>query len=109
MVILFDEQKNVVDTVWFRQLKSRDGSIVHTGDNRTGEGDGDDRPGAALAHPDELLRSWLPRLTPMGQAWLVVGKNLGADSLQRWITEELALPTERVASSKGFRVLRVTR
>jgi tellurium resistance protein TerZ len=32
----------VVDTVWFRQLKSKDGSIVHTGDNRTGDGDGDD-------------------------------------------------------------------
>ena len=31
-----------VDVVWFRQLKSRDGSIVHTGDNRTGAGDGDD-------------------------------------------------------------------
>jgi tellurium resistance protein TerZ len=28
--------------VWFRQLKSRDGSITHTGDNRTGAGDGDD-------------------------------------------------------------------
>ncbi len=40
--ILFDEQNRVADTVWFRQLKSRDGSIVHTGDNRTGEGDGDD-------------------------------------------------------------------
>jgi tellurium resistance protein TerZ len=31
-----------VDVVWFRQLKSRDGSIVHTGDNRTGAGEGDD-------------------------------------------------------------------
>jgi tellurium resistance protein TerZ len=31
-----------VDVVWFRQLKSKDGSIVHTGDNRTGAGDGDD-------------------------------------------------------------------
>jgi len=30
------------DTVYFGQLKSRDGSIVHTGDNRTGDGDGDD-------------------------------------------------------------------
>jgi tellurium resistance protein TerZ len=40
--VLFDEQKKVVDTVWFRQLKSKDGSIVHTGDNRTGAGDGDD-------------------------------------------------------------------
>ena len=40
--VLFDENNKVLDTVWFRQLKSRDGSIVHTGDNRTGEGEGDD-------------------------------------------------------------------
>ena len=40
--VLFDEAGNPVDTVWFGQLKSKDGSIVHTGDNRTGEGDGDD-------------------------------------------------------------------
>ena len=40
--ILFDEAKNPVDVVWFRQLQSKDGSIVHTGDNRTGAGDGDD-------------------------------------------------------------------
>jgi len=40
--VMFDESNRVVDTVWFRQLKSRDGSIVHTGDNRTGAGDGDD-------------------------------------------------------------------
>lgn len=40
--LLFDESGNPVDVVWFRQLKSKDGSIVHTGDNRTGAGDGDD-------------------------------------------------------------------
>lgn len=40
--VLFDENKNKLDEVWFRQLKSRDGSIVHTGDNRTGDGEGDD-------------------------------------------------------------------
>ncbi|MEA3640693.1 MAG: TerD family protein [Lamprobacter sp.] len=40
--LLFDEQGNQVDAIWFRQLKSKDGSILHTGDNRTGEGDGDD-------------------------------------------------------------------
>ena len=40
--IMFDEQGNLVDAIWFRQLKSKDGSIVHTGDNRTGDGDGDD-------------------------------------------------------------------
>lgn len=41
-VVMFDESNRPVDTVWFRQLKSKDGSIVHTGDNRTGAGDGDD-------------------------------------------------------------------
>lgn len=40
--ILFGEDNKVIDSVWFRQLKSRDGSIIHTGDNRTGDGDGDD-------------------------------------------------------------------
>jgi len=57
----------------------------------------------------ELLRTWLGRLVPGGRAYLVVGKNLGADSLHRWLETELALPTERVASSKGFRVLDVRR
>ncbi|MBQ5964674.1 TerD family protein [Massilia sp. ZL223] len=40
--VLFDESNRPVDVVWFRQLKSRDGSISHSGDNRTGAGDGDD-------------------------------------------------------------------
>ncbi|MET0856590.1 MAG: TerD family protein [Telluria sp.] len=40
--VMFDESNKPVDYVWFRQLKSKDGSIVHTGDNRTGAGDGDD-------------------------------------------------------------------
>ena len=35
---------------------------------------------------------------------MVVGKNLGADSLQRWLGEQ-GYPTERLASAKGFRVL----
>ena len=65
------------------------------------------RIGKAALH--DLLRTWLPRLGPEGQAWLVVGKNLGADSLQRWIGDELGLTCTRAASSKGFRVLRVSR
>jgi len=40
--VLFDEAKTPLDAVYFGQLKSRDGSIIHTGDNRTGAGDGDD-------------------------------------------------------------------
>ena len=51
-----------------------------------------------------LLLTWLPRLVPGGRAVLVVGKNLGADSLQRWLGEQ-GYPTTRMASAKGFRVL----
>ncbi|AXA92357.1 TerD family protein [Massilia sp. YMA4] len=40
--IVFDDANKPLDVVWFRQLKSRDGSISHSGDNRTGAGDGDD-------------------------------------------------------------------
>jgi len=61
------------------------------------------RIGKAALH--DLLLTWLPRLAPGGRAVLVVGKNLGADSLQRWLTEQ-GWPTERLASAKGFRVLR---
>jgi tellurium resistance protein TerZ len=32
----------LIDQVWFRQLASRDGNVIHSGDNRTGQGDGDD-------------------------------------------------------------------
>jgi 16S rRNA G1207 methylase RsmC len=52
----------------------------------------------------ELLLTWLPRLAPGGRAVMVVGKNLGADSLQRWLGEQ-GYPTTRLASAKGFRVL----
>ncbi|KAB2345725.1 TerD family protein [Actinomadura rudentiformis] len=40
--LLFDASGNLADTVWFRQLRSKDGSVLHTGDNLTGEGEGDD-------------------------------------------------------------------
>ena len=52
-----------------------------------------------------LLLTWLPRLKPHGAAYLVVGKNLGADSLQRWLDAQ-GYPCERLASAKGFRVLK---
>ena len=52
----------------------------------------------------DLLLTWFARLAPDGRAVMVVGKNLGADSLQRWLGEQ-GYPTERLASAKGFRVL----
>jgi 16S rRNA G1207 methylase RsmC len=51
-----------------------------------------------------LLLTWLPRLVPGGRAVMVVGKNLGADSLATWLGEQ-GYPTTKLASAKGFRVL----
>lgn len=59
----------------------------------------------------ELLLRWLPRLAPGGSAWLVVQRNLGADSLAKWLAEQAPDAgwgaVEKVASAKGFRVLKV--
>lgn len=51
-----------------------------------------------------LLATWLDRLDPQGSCALVVQKHLGADSLQRWLSDR-GFPTERVASKAGYRVL----
>ncbi|KQQ04156.1 MULTISPECIES: class I SAM-dependent methyltransferase [unclassified Rathayibacter] len=58
-----------------------------------------------------LLERWLPRLEDGADAWLVVQRNLGSDSLQTWMTDafESRLEVERVSSAKGFRILRTTR
>ncbi len=40
--VLFDDSHKIIETVYFGHLKSKDGSLTHTGDNRTGAGDGDD-------------------------------------------------------------------
>ncbi|MBF4622042.1 class I SAM-dependent methyltransferase [Clavibacter sp. VKM Ac-2542] len=58
-----------------------------------------------------ILLDWMPRLAPGADAWLVVQRNLGSDSLQHWLVDTLpeGLETTRAASDKGFRVLRVHR
>jgi 16S rRNA (guanine1207-N2)-methyltransferase len=62
------------------------------------------RVGKADLH--EMLATWLPRLTPGGTGWLVVARNLGADSLQQWLSAQ-GWPVTRHASGNGYRVLRV--
>ena len=58
-----------------------------------------------------LLEKWLPRLESGSDAWLVVQRNLGSDSLHRWL--EATFPDEfsfvRAATNKGYRVLRAKR
>jgi 16S rRNA G1207 methylase RsmC len=59
----------------------------------------------------ELLERWLPRLEAGGSAWLVVAKQLGADSLQRWMADRFAadgLTVRRAATDRGYRVLEVS-
>lgn len=66
------------------------------------------RVGKAALH--DLLLRWLPRLEGGGAAYLVVQKNLGADSLHRWLQSTLReYATDRYASDKGFRILRTAR
>ncbi len=40
--VLLDASGNQIDTIWFRKLKSSCQSVIHSGDNLTGDGDGDD-------------------------------------------------------------------
>ncbi|MFB2555145.1 class I SAM-dependent methyltransferase [Herbiconiux liangxiaofengii] len=63
------------------------------------------RVGKAELH--SMLQQWLPRLEPDTDAWMVVQKNLGSDSLQRWMDAEFDdLSVQRATTSKAFRVLR---
>ncbi len=58
-----------------------------------------------------LLERWLPRLEYGSDAWLVVQRNLGSDSLHRWM--QASFPEDfsfvRAATNKGYRVLRARR
>lgn len=56
----------------------------------------------------QILEKWLARLAFDGTAWLVVQKNLGADSLAKWLHALAEFDATKVASSKGYRVLKVT-
>lgn len=40
--LLIDSNKKCMETIYFGHLKNKNNSIVHTGDNLTGDGDGDD-------------------------------------------------------------------
>ena len=60
------------------------------------------RSGKAELH--SLLTAWLPRID--GPSYLVVAKNLGSDSLARWLGDQ-GYTVARLSSNAGFRVLEV--
>jgi 16S rRNA (guanine1207-N2)-methyltransferase len=54
-----------------------------------------------------LLTAWLSRLEPGARALLVVGRNLGADSLHRWLAAQ-GWPVTRLAARTGYRLLQIS-
>lgn len=54
----------------------------------------------------ELLSVWSARLSDSGQMWLVIAKHLGSDTAHKHLEKECGLRVKRIASKKGFRVLR---
>ena len=59
----------------------------------------------------DLLERWIPRLDERADGWFVVSRNLGADSLQRWLaaTFDEGYSVWRATTGRGFRVLKVRR
>jgi 16S rRNA (guanine1207-N2)-methyltransferase len=60
-----------------------------------------------------LLERWIPRLDERSDGWFVVQRNLGSDSLQRWLAASFdhghGYSVFRAATAKGYRVLKVRR
>jgi 16S rRNA G1207 methylase RsmC len=58
-----------------------------------------------------ILERWVPRLQPDSDGYLVVQRNLGSDSLHRWLDATLPedFSVQRAATGKGYRVLKVRR
>lgn len=71
--LMFDRNRAMVDSIWFRQLQSNDGSIVHSGDNRTGAGDGD----------DEQIRVDLTRVPPNVETLVFTVNSFLGDTFDR--------------------------
>lgn len=57
----------------------------------------------------ELLMTWIPRLKADGQAFLVVAKHLGAESLTRWLDDQPGFRCVKISQDKGFWILNINR
>jgi 16S rRNA (guanine1207-N2)-methyltransferase len=58
-----------------------------------------------------MLERWIPRLDERSDGWFVIARNLGSDSLQRWLSSTFphGYSVHRAATARGFRVLKVRR
>jgi len=57
-VTTFDEEKNQVYTVYYKNLRSKDGAIIHSGDDRDGDIAGDD------GYDNEVIQIRLNQVSP---------------------------------------------
>lgn len=65
------------------------------------------RVGKTVLHG--LMKDWIPRLKPGASAMLVVQKQLGAESFQKWLSDSFPeFTVSRHSIDKGYRVIRVT-
>ena len=71
--LVFDASGALIDQVWFRQLQSADNAIMHTGDNTTGAGDGD----------DESIVVDLPALDPKAASLVFVVSSYSGESFSQ--------------------------
>lgn len=67
------------------------------------------RVGKSMLH--DLMETWIPRLGEHSDAYFVVKRDLGSDSLQRWLasTFDTGYSVRRHTTGKGYRVIRVRR
>ncbi len=66
------------------------------------------RVGKEVLH--EIMQTWLPRMVIGGDAYLVVQKHLGSDSLLKWLQDTMtSFDSSRLDTAKTFRVFQVTR
>jgi tellurium resistance protein TerZ len=72
--LLFDSMGTLVDSVWFRQLESNDGSVVHTGDDLTGGGNAND--------PNEEIRVNLKSMDTSVQTLVFTINSFSGDSFE---------------------------
>ena len=100
-----------VDGAWVLRHGDRDLPLhVSPGEDLSAI-DGEAGTPASFDRLHGLLERWIPRLDERADAWLVVQRNLGSDSLQRWLaaTFERGYSVHRAATARGFRVIRVRR
>lgn len=87
--LIFDHNNELIDIAFYNKLDTFNGIIVHTGDNRTGDGDGD----------DEVIRVDLSRVPPEIKALVFVVTSYEGHSFNK-ITNAYCRVVDEVTSKE---------